>query len=105
MQEIIAAEIANVNGIVTIKGLEGVFANALGALLGLGGILLFGILIWGGIQFITSGGDPKGVEQAKKTLTYAIGGLVVLALSFLFLRFIATFTGQTSILNFKVTGN
>ncbi len=96
------AGVQNIGGIATLKGLEGVFQNALAALLGLAGILLFIMLIWGGIKFITGGGDPKAIEEAKKTLTYAIGGIVLLALSYLFLRFIGVFTGQLNILNFQI---
>ena len=76
-----------------LSDLEGVFGNVLRVALGLGGIVLFIMLISGGFKYITSGGDPKGVEEAKKTLTYAIAGMVLLALSFLILRFIEQFTG------------
>ena len=47
----------------------------------------------GGFQFITSGGDPKGVEQAKNTLTYAIGGVVLIAAGYLIIQIIQVFTG------------
>jgi hypothetical protein len=98
------AQITNVGGVATLQGLEGVFSGILGALLGLGGILLFGMIIWGGIQFITSAGDPKGLDQAKKTLTYAISGLVLVALAYMLLRFVGVFTGQLKILDFKIIG-
>lgn len=51
------------------------------------------MLLSGGFKYITAGGDPKGVESAKKTLTYAIGGIVVIALSYLILNLIQTITG------------
>ena len=76
-----------------LTDLEGVFSNVVGAVLALAGIILFVMLISGGFKYITSGGDPKGVEEAKKTLTYAIGGMVLLAMAFLILRFIEQFTG------------
>jgi len=59
MSSFLLAQVTNVNGIATLQGFEGIFANTLAALLGLGGILLFAMLIWGGIQFITSAGDPN----------------------------------------------
>jgi hypothetical protein len=102
IDQLAQAGVENVGGVATLKGLEGIFANALAALLGLSGILLFIMLVWGGIQFITGGGDPKTIEQAKRTLTYAIGGMVLLALSYLFLRFIGVFTGNQNILNFRI---
>jgi len=76
-----------------LSDLEGVFSNVVGVLLGLAGIVLFIMLVVGGFKYITAGGDPKGVESAKKTLTYAIGGIVLIAAGFLILQFIKQFTG------------
>lgn len=79
--------------IATFKFFETVFGNVTQVVLGLAGIILFIMLLSGGFKYITAGGDPKGVEGAKKTLTYAIGGMVLLAMAFLILRFIQEFTG------------
>lgn len=86
-------EVETVNDVATLRGLEGVFGNVVTVILGLAGITLFIMLIVGGFRFITAGDDPKAIEGARKTLTYAIGGIVLIALSFLILRFISTFTG------------
>ncbi|MDO8341443.1 MAG: pilin [Candidatus Woesebacteria bacterium] len=92
----------------TLSNLEGIFENVVSYLLALGGIVLFILLLSGGFKYLTSGGDPKAVEGAKKTLTTAIGGLVMLAGSYLILRLIADFTltndlnSTTSILKFKI---
>ncbi len=85
----------------TIRGFEGLFANVLSSILALGGIVLFLILVFGGIQYITAGGEPPKIEAAKKTLTYAIFGVIFLAASFLILVFISQFTG-VDILTFRV---
>lgn len=89
-------------GVATFQGLEAIFNNVVAVALGLAGIIFFIMLLAGGFKYISSGGDPKGVEEAKKTLTYAIGGLVLLVLSFLILRFIKEFTG-VDVTQFKVT--
>ena len=94
--------IENVNNAATLRGLNGLFQNLIAALLGLAGILVFIMLIAGGFKFITSGGNPKNLESAKNTLTYAIGGIVAVALSYLILRFLGTFTGATWIVNFQI---
>lgn len=93
---------AIVGGVVQLKYLECVFGGVVSAVLGLVGIVLFIMLVIGGFQYITAGGDPKGVEAAKKTLTYAIGGAVLLAASFLILQFIKAFTG-IDVTQFRVT--
>lgn len=42
------------------------------------GLLLFGLLIWGGFELLTSAGDPKKTESAKSRLTSAIIGFVII---------------------------
>ncbi len=91
-----------VNGIVTIQSFEGLFSNVISVAIGLAGIVFFIMFIVGGFSYLTAGGEEQKVAGAKKTLTYAIFGLFAIVLSFLILKFIANFTGVTSILNFKV---
>ena len=62
------------------------------------GILLAGfvaaiVVIMGGIRFLTSGGDPKKLDLAKKTIGFAVLGLVLLLLSFFVINFIGSVTG------------
>ena len=95
------APIANEDGVATLQGLEGVFQNLVSVVLGFAGIALFLMLVVGGYKYITSGGDPKSVESAKNTLTYAIVGIVLLASAYLILRFIGVFTGA-GVENFRV---
>lgn len=61
------------------------------------GVVAVILIIFSGIKFITSGGDPKQVEGAKKTLTYAIAGLVLVLLSFTIINLIAYATGVSCI--------
>lgn len=88
-----AATIDNVDGVATLQGLEGVFQNLISTILSFAGIALFIVLLVGGFKYITSGGNPQELEGAKKTITYAIGGVVLLALSYLILVLIKDFTG------------
>jgi len=100
---VLAQEYSDLSGEspVTLQDLEVVFSRIIEIVLGLAGVVLFLMLIMGGFRFITAGGDPKAIEGAKKTLTYAIGGIVLIALSFLILRFISTFTG-VDVTQFKI---
>lgn len=82
--------------------LQNVLENAVGAIIALAGIILFIMLLLGGIKYITSGGEPKAVESARHTLTYAIGGLVLVLLSYLILYIIGQVTGATNITNFNI---
>jgi hypothetical protein len=79
--------------IATIADLGGLFDRVVSYALGFAGIVLFILLIVGGFKYITSGGDPKAVEGAKKTLTSAIIGLVLILVSYLILVLISNITG------------
>ena len=85
-----------------ISQLEDVFSSLVTSLLALGAIVLFLMLLSGGFKYLTSGGDPKAAEGAQKTLTYAIGGMILLAGSYLILRIISDFTGA-DVTNFVIT--
>lgn len=56
-------------------------------------LLVFLYLIWGGIQWITSGGDKGKTEEARNKITSAIIGLIVLAASYAILLIALRFLG------------
>jgi len=89
----------------TLSGLEDIFRNILRAAIPLAGIVAFIILLLAGVNLIMAGSDPKKAEAARNMATYAILGLVALALSFLLLVIIARFIGLDSILNFQIYQN
>lgn len=82
--------------------LEGIFKNVISFAIGFAGIAFFIMLLVGGFQYLTAGGNAQQAESARKTLTWAIAGLAFITLSYLILRFIATITGVTGILNFQI---
>lgn len=86
-----------------LSGLTTVFENIVKVLVALGGFGLLIMLLLGGFKYITSGGDPKATEGAKNTLTYAIGGFILLIGSFLVLKLIEQFTGVSNITEFTIT--
>lgn len=88
--------------IVTLKWFESLFGNVVGVALGFGGIILFVLLLIGGLKYITAGGDPKGIEGAKKTITFAVLGIILLALAFLILQLIQNLTGAP-VTEFKIS--
>ena len=57
------------------------------------GIAFFVMLLVGGYQFMTSGGDPKAVGAARNTLTYAVIGIILVVASWLILLLVREITG------------
>jgi len=77
----------------TFSDLEGMFSNLIGSLLSLAGIVLFVMILIGGFKYITSGGNAEAAAGARRTITYAIIGLIVVAGAYLVLVIIETLTG------------
>jgi hypothetical protein len=69
-------------------GTGGVFQLVANTLIFLVGALAVLFLIIGGLRYVVSNGDPKSVEGAKNTITYAIIGIVVAILAFAAVQFV-----------------
>lgn len=54
----------------------------------LGIILAIGFLIWAAILWITSGGDKQKLESARKTVVFAIVGLIIVLWAFIIVYFL-----------------
>lgn len=52
------------------------------------GIVAVIMVIWGGFNYITSGGDSGKVTTAKSTIMYAIIGLIIVAFAQLIVKFV-----------------
>lgn len=81
--------------VATIGSLTALITNIIRAIVAFSGIILFIMLVVGGMSFLFSGGDQKKLEKAKGTITNAFLGLIVLVGSYLILKLIEQFTGIT----------
>lgn len=52
------------------------------------GVVAVIMIIWGGLRYITSGGDSGKITSAKNTIIYALIGLVVVALAQFIVKFV-----------------
>lgn len=57
------------------------------------GILVLLYLLWGGLQLMTSGGDPKGVQAAREKITGALIGFVIIFAAFWIVQILSSFLG------------
>jgi len=62
------------------------------------GVVAVIMIVFGGLKYITSGGESNSVSSAKNTIIYAIVGLVVVALAQFIVRFVLdkSINGTTS---------
>ncbi|MFH2105606.1 MAG: pilin [Parcubacteria group bacterium] len=75
-----------------------VVANVIRAVLGIVGVLLLVMMIYGGVVYMTSAGSEDRVAMGKKVLSYAIFGVVIIALAFVLTTYVisAFFGGDSS---------
>lgn len=89
------------NGVATLRCIPVVFQNLVSAALIFVGATAVIFIVYAGIKFITSGGDPKQVGEARKVMTFAIIGLILVLSSFAIMYFIAYATKTNCIKNFN----
>ena len=69
------------------------FSSILNVVMLIAAILVFAYMIWGGVEWITSGGDKGKAESARNKLTAAIIGLVIVAASYAVVTLVVQFLG------------
>lgn len=72
---------------------EGIPLNTLIAwfyyfIIGIAGISAFVMLVWGGVEWLTSAGNPSRITSAKDRMTSALLGLLIILTSWLILQVI-----------------
>jgi len=94
------AQTPNPGNILSVTKPVGYATNASGliqfilrAVLAIGALLVFGYLVMGGIEYITSGGEKSKTESARNKITAAIVGLIILAASWAILNLALNFLG------------
>lgn len=76
-----------------ITQLQEIVQRLINVVVGLAFIVLTIVLVWAGIKFLTSTGDPKQIQQAYDVITWALIGMLLMALAWLILLLIEAFTG------------
>ena len=68
-----------------IKNTAVVVVNILSVVVGVVAVIM---IIYGGLRYVTSGGESGNVSSAKNTLLFAIVGLVIVALAQIIVRWV-----------------
>ena len=98
IHDVLAQEV-KVNGISISGPLVGyntigdIINNVVPFIMTLAGIILFFVLMWGGLDYVTSQGQPEKLKTANAKITAGVIGFVLLVLSFLITRVLAYIFG------------
>lgn len=79
-----------------------ILRNVLALFFAVGGIGAVIYFIWGAVDWILSGGDKEKVSNARKKMTHAIIGLVLLALSFVILQLVGEVIGFNPLMPIQI---
>lgn len=83
--------------------IETIFKNVVSAVVGLAFVAILVLLVTAGFKYLTSGGEPKAIQQAHQTTTWALLGALFLAIAWIILQLIASFTEiDVTLFNIKV---
>lgn len=89
-----------VNGVASLQCIPYLFANVVNFSLMAAGTVSFLLLLYAGLRYILASGDSKQLDTARKTITFAIAGLILVLCSYILLNILATITGVNCILVF-----
>ncbi|MEX0896298.1 MAG: hypothetical protein WDZ94_05220 [Patescibacteria group bacterium] len=90
----VAAQVGTVEvGTGWAEDIGGIITFALNFIMVVALLLVFFYLIWGGIQWITSGGDKSKTEEARNKITAAVVGIIILAAAYALVQFVAYILG------------
>ncbi len=81
------------------KSLGDIISALLPYLFSAAGILLLLYLVYGGLQLMLSGGDPKAVQSARDKITGALIGFIIIFAAYWITQIIANMLGLKSILD------
>ena len=86
-----------------LQQIEELFARIVSIMVGLGFVATLIMLVWTGFQYLTSGGEQKAIQSAHNTATWALLGIVFMAVAWVVLQLLKTFTGiDVTIFNIRV---
>ena len=60
-----------------IAGIFCVLANLIDKMITVAGVIVFLFLVYGGLQYMLSGGDEKAITASKSVITHAVLGLLI----------------------------
>lgn len=73
--------------------LGNILSKALQYAIVLGGLAMFVYLIWGGLNLLTSAGNPEGIREGTQKIIFAIIGFLIIFASYFIIQLVETILG------------
>lgn len=85
--------IANAGNFFGYTCIANLVSNIVSVALIIASVTFFILLVWAGIDWLTSGGDKARVESAQKRITNALIGIIIVASSWALYQLVLNFLG------------
>ncbi|HPM13967.1 MAG TPA: pilin [Candidatus Dojkabacteria bacterium] len=72
----------------SVEGIVGFVVDVLNFLVGASAVVAVGLIIYGGITYMTAGGDSENVKKATNILTATVIGLCIVFLARMLIKFV-----------------
>jgi hypothetical protein len=82
-------------GISQNSNLPAIIAMIVNSILGLLGLVFVVLIVYSGFTWMTAMGDAKKVEKARKTITSAVIGLLIIILSYSIVSFVSNILAKS----------
>ena len=76
-----------------IKNIGDLISAGIGSAFLISFLLVFVMLVWGGIQWVTSGGDKENTQKARDRITHALVGVAIIAGAWALMKVVEFFFG------------
>lgn len=76
-----------------LTDLTTVLSSVVSVAIPLAGVAVIVMFLVGGFGFLTAGGDKEATQKAQRTLTYAIGGLILVLSAWMIMALLGNFLG------------
>src|SRR3989344_7003769 len=95
LPQVSQAQVAVTNPLGSVNDIPSLVSNIITGILGIVGALALFMFVWGGVLWLTSGGNSDRIQKGKYTLVWATLGLFIIFASYGLLRVIIdALTGQ-----------
>ncbi len=92
--ETLSDELKEAAGCTTEKQVGDVANMMISIVLGMLGVVAVGVVIYGGVVYVTSNGDPGKAQKGRNAILYGLVGLVIALLAFSIVNFVSKVVPQ-----------
>jgi hypothetical protein len=89
-------------GVSSVENIGNLIGAGVGTAFLISFLLVFVMLVWGGIQWVTSGGDKENTQKARDRITHALVGVAIIGGAWALMKLVELFFGVNILSGFDL---